>query len=42
MLKQGHRSHKKANEIPTSATFNPKKGRVPANATFNKGSKRKT
>ena len=42
MVKQTHRSHKKANQIPKSATFNPKKSPIQSNATFSATSKRKS
>ena len=41
-MKHGHRSAKKANQIPKSATFNTKKPPIQNNATFSATSKRKS
>ena len=41
-VKQGHRSDKKANQIPKSATFSNKKPPIQANTTFSATSKRKS
>jgi len=39
-LKQSHRSNKKANQIPRSATFNKKPTGMDANHTFSAASKK--
>jgi hypothetical protein len=41
-MKHGHRSHKKANQVPKSATFNAKKPPIQANTAFSATSKRKS